>query len=55
MVLGNNSGRPGIMSVYVGTLDDASFVMPQFNVYISRALPFVKIDESLNNFEEGRQ
>ena len=55
VVLGNNSGRPGIMSVYVGTLDDASFVTPQFNVYTSRALPFVKIDESLNNFEEGRQ
>ena len=55
VVLGKNSGRPGIMSVYLGTLDDASFVTPQFNVYISRALPFVKIDESLNNFEEGRQ
>jgi len=55
VVLGSNSGRPGIISVYVGTLDDASFVTPQFNVYTSRALPFVKIDESLNNCEEGRQ
>ena len=55
VVLGNNSCRPGIRSVYVGTLDDASFVRPQFNVYRSRALPFIKIDESLNNFEEGRQ
>ena len=55
LVLGENSGRPGIMSVYVGTLNDANFVTPQFNVYTSRALPFVKIDELLNNFEEGRQ
>ena len=55
VVFGNNSGRPGVRSVYVGTLDDASFVRPQFNVYSSRALPFIKIDDSLNNFEEGRQ
>jgi len=41
------------MTIYVGTLNDASFVKPQFNVYTSRALPYVKIDESLNNFEEG--
>ena len=55
LVFGTNSGREGIMTIYVGTLYDASFVKPQFNVYTSRALPYVKIDESLNNFEEGRQ
>ena len=54
-VFGTNSGREGIKTIYVGTLDDASFVTPQFNVYTSRALPYVKIDESLNNFEKGRQ
>ncbi len=54
-VFGTNSGREGIKTIYVGTLDDASFVKPQFNVYTSRALPYVKIDESLNNFEKGRQ
>ena len=43
------------VSVCGGTLDDASFVTPQFNVCTSRALPLVKIDESLNNFEEARQ
>jgi len=54
-VFGTNSGREGIKTIYVGTLDDASFVKPQFNVYTSRALPYVIIDESLNNFEEGRK
>ena len=54
-VFGTNSGREGIKSIYVGTLDNASFVKPQFNVYTSRALPYVNINESLNNFEEGRQ
>ena len=53
-VFGTNSGREGIKSIYVGTLDNASFVKPQFNVYTSRALPYVNINESLNNFEEGR-
>ena len=55
IVYGTNSGRPGIKTVYVGTLDDSRFVNPQFNVYTSRILPFVTIDESLDNFEKGRQ
>ena len=32
-VFGTNSGREGIKTIYVGTLDDASFVKPQFNIY----------------------
>ena len=54
-VFGTNSGREGIKSIYVGTIDNASFVKPQFNVYTSRALPYININESLNNFKEGRQ
>ena len=54
-VFGTNSGREGIMTIYVGTLDNANFVKPQFNIYTSRALPYVNINESQNNFEEGRQ
>ena len=55
LVYGINTGRPGIKSIYIGVLDDGSFASPQFNVYTTRALPFVPIDESLDNFEKGRQ
>ena len=55
LVYGINTGRPGIKSIYIGVLDDGSFASPQFNVYTSRILPFVTIDESLDNFEKGRQ
>jgi hypothetical protein len=53
LLYGTNTGRPGIRSIYVGCLDDASFVEPKWNVYISRQLPFISIDKNLDNFEEG--
>ena len=55
LVYGINTGRPGIKSIYIGVLEDGSFASPQFNVYTTRALPFVPIDESLDNFEKGRK
>ncbi|MEC7130356.1 MAG: GFA family protein, partial [SAR324 cluster bacterium] len=54
-VFGSNSGRPGIKSVYIGSLEDASFVEPNFNVWTCRQLPYTLIDESLNNFPKGPQ
>ena len=54
-VFGSNSGRQGVKSVYIGSLDDASFVEPNFNVWTCRQLPYTLIDESLNNFPKGPQ
>ncbi|MEC7215265.1 MAG: GFA family protein [SAR324 cluster bacterium] len=54
-VFGSNSGRPGIKSVHIGSLEDASFVEPNFNVWTCRQLPYTLIDESLNNFPKGPQ
>ena len=53
LLYGTNTGRPAIRSIYVGCLDDASFVEPKWNVYISRQLPLISIDKNLDNFEEG--
>ena len=53
VVFGKNSCPPGIKSIYVGTFDDASFVKPTFNLYTSRAFPFVPIDEKLDSYSEG--
>ncbi len=54
-VFGSNSGRPGIKSIYIGSLEDAKFVEPNFNVWTCRQLPFSLVDESLNNFPKGHQ
>ena len=53
LLYGTNTGRPGIRSIYVGCLDDTSFVEPKWNVFISRQLPFISIDKNLDNFKEG--
>lgn len=34
-----NSGRPGIVVIRAGTIDDARFVVPRAHIYASRALP----------------
>ena len=47
-----NSARPGIKIVKVGSIDDASFVRPSENLYCSRALPFTHLADDLDNFEE---
>ena len=50
-LFGQTTGRPGIKSIKVGSIDDASFVQPIVNVYVKRALPFTQIDRSLACFD----
>ena len=50
-VFGHSNGRPGIKSIKVGSIDDASFVRPQVNVFLRRALPFTQIDRNLACFD----
>lgn len=47
--------RPENRSIKVGTFDDASFVKPEGHVYAPRHLPFVNIDDGLEQFEKGPQ
>ena len=54
LIFGTNSMRPGVVSVYVGLLESAPWLKPQFNVWTSRALPGTFIDPALSNFEKGR-
>ncbi len=54
LLFGQNSGRPGVKSVFVGCLEDANFVKPEFNVWTTRALPFTHLDENTERFEKGR-
>lgn len=50
-VFGTGTLRPGVKHVKVGTIDDASFVKPEVNLFITRALGSTHIDDALANFE----
>ena len=54
-VLGAGSGSPWVRSVRVGSLDDASFVVPQMDLYTGKALPFSRLSEATEHFEAGRR
>ena len=53
-LFGIGSGSAGVKHVKVGTLDDASFVKPQIEVYTGKALPFTKLSDETEHFEAGR-
>ena len=46
-----NSGRPGIRVIRIGTIEDASFANPWCDLFISRALPYTPLDETLVKFD----
>lgn len=52
-LFGMGSGRPGIKNIKVGTIDDASSIRPQVNVFASKALPFTILSEDTENHERG--
>lgn len=44
----------GVKAVKVGSIDDASFVRPQIEVFVSRALPFTRLSDDTEHFETSR-
>ena len=53
-LFGFSSRGPTIKQVKVGTIDDASFVKPQIEVYTIRKLPYVRLADETVRFEKGR-
>jgi hypothetical protein len=51
-IFAENSKRPGVISVKVGSIDNADFVKPDVNLYTANSLNFIKIDDSIENFEK---
>ena len=37
----------------VGTIDDASFVKPQLEVYTVRKLPYVRLQEGIDHYDKN--
>ncbi len=44
----------GIIHVKVGTIDDASFVRPAMDIFVSKKLPFVRLSDETEHFDLGR-
>ena len=54
-LFGWSSGAGGAMKgIKVGTIDDASFVRPQIEVFASKALPYIQLSDDTEHFERGR-
>ena len=46
------SGRPGIVSIRVGTIDDLEMIQPTMNLFVSSKIPSTPLDNSLETFEK---
>lgn len=51
-LFGENSARPGLRAVTVGSFDDNSWFEPQAVVYVSRREPWDKTSTEVANFDE---
>ena len=54
-LFGWSSGGDGVRSIKVGSIDDAGFVEPQIEVFVSRALPCTRHSETTTKFERMPQ
>jgi hypothetical protein len=53
-LFGYSSRGPEVKHVKVGTIDDASFVAPQVEVYTIRKLPYVRLQDGIDHYEKNR-
>ena len=53
-LFGYTSRSPGAKHVKVGTIDDASFVKPEMEVYTIRRLPYIPAREGVAQYEKNR-
>ena len=46
------SGRPGIVSIRGGTIDDLEIIQPAINIFVSSKIPSTPLDESLATYDK---
>jgi hypothetical protein len=46
------SGRPGIVSIRGGTIDNLEIIQPTINIFVSSNIPSTPLNESLSTFEK---
>ncbi len=53
-LFGYSSRGTGVKHVKVGTIDDASFVKPQLEVYTVRKLPYIRLQDGIDHYDKNR-
>ena len=48
-----NEGRPGLVRIHAGTVNELEVVKPQGDVWVSKKIPSIKMDETLVQFEKN--
>ncbi len=51
-MFGKNAARPGSLALRAGSINEKEHIKPQFNVYTSRKLDCVTLDDSIPAFEK---
>ena len=46
------SGRPGIVNIRGGTIDNLEIIQPTINIFVSSKIPSTPLNESLSTFEK---
>jgi hypothetical protein len=50
-MFGKNAARPGSLALKAGSINEKDYIKPQFNVFASRKLECVTLDDSIPAFE----
>ena len=53
-LFGKGERGGSMVQIKVGTIDDANFVRPEMDLFVSKKLPFVRLSEESQHFDHGR-
>lgn len=53
-LFGKGERGGSMVQIKVGTIDDASFVHPEMDIFVSKKLPFVRLSDETQHFDQGR-
>tara|TARA_B100000989_G_scaffold288712_1_gene259696 strand:+ start:219 stop:650 length:432 start_codon:yes stop_codon:yes gene_type:complete len=48
-----SEGRPGLVRIHAGKVSELKMVKPQGDVWVSKKIPSIKMDETFNQFERN--
>ncbi len=54
-MFGKGERGGSMVQIKVGTIDDASFVCPEMDIFVSKKLPFVRLSDETEHHDRGRQ
>ena len=45
--------KPGLVRIHAGTVNELEVIKPQADIWVSKKIPSIKIDESLDQFQKN--